>query len=79
MNATTHVSRWGTSLAVRIPKAIAQQLGVQEGSAVEIIPGDNQVVLRKRLFVLSDMLAEVTDDNLQAGQDAGPAQGNEGW
>ena len=53
MNATTHVSRWGGSLAIRIPKAIAQQLGVQEGSAVEIIPGDNQVVLRKRLFALS--------------------------
>ena len=42
-------------------------------------PGENQVVLRKRLFVLSDMLAEVTDDNLHAEQEAGPAQGNEGW
>ena len=79
MNATAHVSRWGASLAIRIPKAIAQQMGVQEGSAVEIIPGENQVVLRKRLFVLSDMLAEVTDDNLHAEQEAGPAQGNEGW
>ena len=79
MNATTHISRWGTSLAIRIPQGIAQQLGVQEGSAVEIIPGENQVVLRKRLFVLSDMLAEVTDDNLHAEQDAGPAQSNEGW
>ena len=79
MNATTHVSRWGASLAVRIPKAIAQQMGVQEGSAIEITPGDNQVVLRKRQFVLSDMLAEVTDDNLHAEQDTGPAQGNEGW
>ena len=79
MNATTHVSRWGASLAIRIPKAIAQQLSVQEGSAVEIIPGENQVVLRKRLFVLSDMLAEVTDDNLHTGQDTGPALGSEGW
>ena len=79
MNATTHVSRWGASLAVRIPKAIAQQMGVQEGSEIEITPGDNQVVLRKRQFVLSDMLAEVTDDNLHAEQDTGPAQGNEGW
>ena len=79
MKATTYVSRWGASLAIRIPKAIAQQLGVQEGSAVEIIPGENQVVLRKRLFVLSDMLAEVTDDNCHAEQDAGPAVGNEGW
>ena len=79
MSATTHVSRWGASLAVRIPKAIAQQMGVQEGSEIEITPGDNQVVLRKRQFVLSDMLAEVTDDNLHAEQDTGPAQGNEGW
>ena len=79
MNATTHVSRLGDSLAIRIPKAIAQQLGVQEGSAVEIIPGENQVVLRKRQFVLSEMLADMTDDNLHAEQDAGSARGNEGW
>ena len=38
MSATTHVSRWGASLAVRIPKAIAQQMGVQEGSEIEITP-----------------------------------------
>ncbi|MYF64993.1 MAG: AbrB/MazE/SpoVT family DNA-binding domain-containing protein, partial [Chloroflexi bacterium] len=37
MGAKTHVSRWGTSLAVRIPKAIVEQWGVQEGSAIELI------------------------------------------
>ena len=31
MGAKSHVSKWGTSLAVRIPKPIAEQWGVQEG------------------------------------------------
>ena len=31
MGATQHVRKWGSSLAVRIPKAIAEQWGVSEG------------------------------------------------
>ena len=36
MGAKSHVSKWGTSLAIRIPKPIAEQWGVEEGSAIEI-------------------------------------------
>ena len=36
MGAKSHVARWGGSLAVRIPKSIAEQWGVHEGSAIEI-------------------------------------------
>ena len=34
MGVKAHISKWGTSLAVRIPKPIAQQWGVQEGSPI---------------------------------------------
>lgn len=34
MGARSTVAKWGASLAVRIPKAIAEQWGVREGSAV---------------------------------------------
>lgn len=37
MGVKSNVSRWGSSLAVRIPKAIAEQWGVEEGSRVEIV------------------------------------------
>ncbi len=79
MGAKTHVSRWGTSLAVRIPKAIVEQWGVQEGSAIELISRGGEVVLRKQPYDLEAMLAEVTPDNLHAEQDFGKPRGNEAW
>ena len=48
MGAKSYVSRWGSSLAVRIPKPVAEQWGVQEGSAVEIVPRGDQIVLHKK-------------------------------
>ena len=79
MGAKSHISKWGSSLAVRIPKSIAEQWGVREGSAIEIVPRGEQLVLRKRTYKLADMLAQVTADNLHPELDTGPAQGNEEW
>lgn len=55
MGARSHVAKWGSSLAVRIPKPIAEQWGVREGSAIEIVPRGEQVVLSKRRHSLSEM------------------------
>ena len=79
MGAKSHVAKWGTSLAVRIPKPIAEQWGVQEGSAIEIVSRGEQIVMRKRTYVLADMLAQVTADNPHSEFDTGPALGNEEW
>ncbi len=79
MGTKSHISKWGSSLAVRIPKPIAEQWGVREGSAIEIVSRGEQLVLRKRAYKLADMLAQVTADNLHPELDTGPAQGNEEW
>jgi antitoxin MazE len=79
MGAKSHISKWGSSLAIRIPKPIAEQWGVREGSAIEIVSRGEQLVLRKRTYKLADMLAQVTADNLHPELDTGPAQGNEEW
>ncbi len=79
MGVNTHVSRWGTSLAIRIPKPIAEQWGVQEGSAIEIVPQGEQVVLRRKTYDLEDLVTQITPENLHSEQDFGPPQGNEAW
>ena len=79
MGAKSRISKWGDSLAVRIPKPIAEQWGVREGSAIEMSTRGDRVVMRKRAYRLVDMLEEITADNLHAEQDAGPAQGVEAW
>ena len=75
----SHIAKWGSSLAVRIPKFVAEQWGVQEGSPIEIVPHGDQVVLRKKVHNLEDMLAQVTPGNLHSEWDTGEVQGREIW
>ena len=79
MGAKTHVSRWGTSLAVRIPKAIVEQWGIQEGSAIEMVSRGSEVVLRKQPYDLAAILAGITPHNLHAEQSFGDPRGSEAW
>lgn len=77
MGAEERVSRCGNDLAIRIPKPIAEQWGVQEGSSFEIVPRGDQVVLRKKGYDLAGMLAQIEPGNLHPEQNTGPAQGHE--
>ncbi len=79
MGANAHISKWGASLAIRIPDATAQQWGVSEGSAIELISRGDEIILRKVAYSLEDMLAQVTEDNLHSNSDFGTAQGLELW
>ena len=79
MGAKSHVAKWGSSLAVRIPKPVAEQWGVHEGSAIEIAARGDQVVLSKRPHSLAEMMTRVTAENLHPELDTGRSVGNEGW
>ncbi|MXW17940.1 MAG: AbrB/MazE/SpoVT family DNA-binding domain-containing protein [Gemmatimonadetes bacterium] len=79
MGAQSTVAKWGASLAIRIPKAIAEQWGVREGSAVELVSRGEQVVIRKKRYDLAEMLAKVSPDNLHSEVDFGPPAGREEW
>ena len=73
------VSKWGHSLAVRIPSAFARQLGVVEGSAVEISASEDAIVLSKPGYTLEGLLEQVTPENLHDEIDTGPPAGREVW
>ena len=79
MAAKTRVATWGSSLAVRIPKPIAEQWGVQDGSAIEIVPEGDTLLLRKQTYNLAGLLEQVTPDNLHGEADTGDVQGKEIW
>jgi antitoxin MazE len=38
------VAKWGNSLAIRIPKDVAQALELKEGDEVELSPSDKPVI-----------------------------------
>ncbi len=79
MGAQSTVAKWGASLAIRIPKAIAEQWGVREGSAVELVSRGEQVVIRKKRYDLAEMLGMISPDNLHSEVDFGPPAGREEW
>ena len=79
MGAKAHIAKWGNSLAIRIPKPIAEQWGVGEGSAIEIVPNGDRLVLRKKVYDLNEMLGAIRPGNLHPEADRGPARGGEAW
>ena len=79
MGTQSHVAQWGTSLAVRIPKPLAEEWGVHAGSAIEMTTDGERLMLSKRAYDLEEMLSRVTSDNLHSEWDTGPAKGNEIW
>jgi antitoxin MazE len=76
------VQRWGNSLAVRIPKAFAEDLGLREDAPVEIGVVEGDLVVSPppaRTFTLARLLAGVTEENVHHEIETGPAVGGEVW
>lgn len=75
------IVKWGNSLGLRIPKALAQEVAVREGSVVEISSGKGQLIIRPApaRYELEDLLDEVTQDNLHEAIGTGAPRGSEGW
>jgi len=72
----TRVQKWGNSLAVRIPKSFAEDLGWGENSPVEMAPEAGSLVIKtdKELaWDLEELLAGVTDANIHPAWEAGSA------
>lgn len=54
------VAKWGNSLAVRIPAAVAQALELKEGDDIEIIVAEpGTFAIRKRTKEINDFLEKV--------------------
>ncbi|MGA3260614.1 MAG: AbrB/MazE/SpoVT family DNA-binding domain-containing protein [Bryobacteraceae bacterium] len=82
MQNETTISKWGNSLAVRIPLAIAKQASLGEGDSVALaLDGDGGIVLRptRRRYELSELVAQITPKNRHRETDWGQPQGEESW
>ena len=73
------IVKWGNSLAVRIPKPIAEQAGVEEGDPVilEAARGQIKLVRRERIPTLKELVAQITPKNRYEEISSGPERGKE--
>lgn len=79
MNAT--IQKWGNSLAVRIPQAVARQIGVADGDAVRMEVSADRIVLRpaKPSYRLADLVRRIRPGNRPGETDWGQPAGKEVW
>lgn len=63
----TSIRKWGDSLTVRIPNSFATEIGIIQGSTVEMKIVGRKIALEPTTppeYALEDLLEGVTEDNL---------------
>lgn len=77
----TRIQKWGNSLAIRIPKPFALEVGLEQNSLVAVSVSEGKLILEpvKPSYSLEELLAHVTKDNLHQEVETGLSVGNEAW
>jgi len=77
---TAQIVKWGNSLAVRIPKPVAEEAGVREGDPITIEAEDGRIHLRRRrqrVPALRELVAQITVKDRYRELQTGPVRGKE--
>lgn len=78
----TSIQKWGNSLAIRLPKPLAEQAQLAQGALVELKVIDDAIrieLVAPTEYTLDALLDAVTPDNLHEAIDTGDPQGQEVW
>jgi antitoxin MazE len=78
----TRIQKWGNSLALRIPKSFAVEVGLENETDVDVALADGKLVITpviKPGLDLEQLLAKVTVKNLHHEVDTGRVTGKEIW
>lgn len=78
----TKIQRWGNSLALRIPRPLAEEIPLAENSQVDLKIVDGQMVVTpipRPSFTLEELVAQITDENRHAEIPVGRSVGVESW
>jgi antitoxin MazE len=80
MAITLH--RWGNSVGLRVPKPMLEQLGLAEGSEVDVKVEGHRLVIERHSparLTLQDVLRGFTPDHQPGEVDWGSPAGKEVW
>ena len=78
--------KWGNSLALRVPKVLAQEIGAVVGKAANMEVRDGKLVVdivkpnrRRRRYTLERLVAGISPENRHRELEWGPPVDNEVW
>jgi len=74
----TTVQKWGNSLAIRIPKNITKDTSLSEGSNLNILVENGNIILSPsaKEYSLSEILKHVTNENIHSEVSHSPGAKN---
>jgi len=76
------IQKWGNSLAVRIPKVMADEMKARDGTSVQMTVKEQILVIEpipEARWTLAALLTGVTDENRHGEWDSGEPLGRETW
>ena len=75
------ISKWGNSLAFRVPRTMLAELGLSEGDNMEILVENGRLIISPvlREYGLEELVQGITAENQHTETDWGPPQGAESW
>lgn len=82
---TTKIQKWGNSLAMRLPKKLADSFNLKAGSQIVFITNSDGFTIRPEIkvkipkYTLEDLVAGITSKNRHKEFDWGKPMGKEIW
>ncbi len=75
------IVKWGNSMAVRLPKVVLRDAGLQEGDTLVFGTRNGTIVAKpvKKKPTLKELLTRVTPENVHEEIDWGKPRGREDW
>jgi antitoxin MazE len=74
------IQKWGNSLAIRIPKSLADEIKIKENTKVDLAIRGNELVIKKvpdNNYTLKKLLKQVNEKNIHYETDFGQPSGQE--
>jgi antitoxin MazE len=62
----TKITKWGNSLALRIPARVAEELKLENGCDVELKVDENKFIVKKitKRYTLEELIEGITPENV---------------
>ena len=77
------IQKIGSDLGINIPKLIVKELSLREGLYVNVYGNGNRIIIDtvkpNVSFNLSDMMDQISENNIHRSIDTGAPTGNEIW
>ena len=78
----TKITKWGNSLALRIPKSFALNANLRQNERVDLSIEKEKIIIspiNEKEYSLKELLRKVAESNLHKEFDTGESAGNEIW